>query len=153
MILYRIVKERHADDLSGKGSELAGGRWNEIGMPALYLAQNISLSVLETIVHCRRVSDLHNRLLLSVEVPDGLLDELAPGELPPGWNKTPWHRDTVRLGSEWLSSQNNLLLKLPSALVSQENIFLVNPLHEKHGLIKVVQKEIFCPDNRFKLAA
>ena len=44
-----MAKARHADDLSGKGSEITGGRWNDIGVPALYLSDNISLSLLETL--------------------------------------------------------------------------------------------------------
>lgn len=51
MLLYRVSKERHSSDLSGKGAEAAGGRWNRAGYPAVYLAENISLAILETIVH------------------------------------------------------------------------------------------------------
>ncbi|MES0489819.1 MAG: RES domain-containing protein [Leptospirales bacterium] len=147
-----MSKERHSNDLSGKGAELAGGRWNEIGIPALYLAENISLSILETIVHCQRVSDLHNRLVLSIKFPEESIDEIEMDQLPNDWNKAPWHNYTINYGSNWLSSHNNFVLKIPSAIVPNENIFLVNPHHKNHSQIKVVNKNLFLPDNRLKLS-
>ncbi|WP_310710447.1 RES family NAD+ phosphorylase, partial [Burkholderia multivorans] len=40
MKLYRLAKERKghymADDLSGNGAAIAGGRWNPRGMRVLY---------------------------------------------------------------------------------------------------------------------
>jgi RES domain-containing protein len=147
-----MSKLRRYSDLSGKGAELSGGRWNEIGQPAIYLAENISLSILETIVHCQQVSDLYNRVVLSIEVPNNSMDEISVDKLPRDWNTTPWNNFTVQYGSNWLLSNNNLLLKIPSAIVPKENIFLVNPVHKNYKFIKIIDKELFLPDNRLKLS-
>jgi len=152
MQLYRMSKERHSNGLSGKGAELVGGRWNKVGIPALYLAENISLSILETIVHCQRISDLYQRFVLSIEVPKKSIEEIDLKQLPKDWNKTPWHNFTIDYGSNWLSSRKSLLLKIPSAVIPNETVFLVNPLHKSFNHVKIVNRDIFLPDNRLKLS-
>ena len=52
--VYRIgtdAPDYEADDLSGKGAEITGGRWNEKGMAVVYAADSRSLACLETLVH------------------------------------------------------------------------------------------------------
>ena len=151
MILFRMAKIRHSDDLSGKGAEIAGGRWNQRGLPALYLAENRSLAILETIVHCQYIKDLYKRLLLSIAVPEDKIEIFDTDHLPDDWNVTPWHNFTVDEGTKWLKSYNALILKIPSAVVPSEKIFMVNPHHPDFEEIKLHQKEEFKPDNRLAL--
>ncbi|WP_338430955.1 RES family NAD+ phosphorylase [Synechococcus elongatus] len=52
--IWRIAVEGRdygAEDRSGKGVELRGGRWNRKELPVLYTAENIALACLETLVH------------------------------------------------------------------------------------------------------
>ena len=151
MVLYRVSKFRHADDLSGKGAELSGGRWNKLGIPALYLAENISLSILETIVHCQCINDLHNRLILSMEVPETSVKMFDYSLFPKNWNSIPWNTYTIENGTHWLESQETLSLKVPSSIVPKENIFILNPKHSEYKNIRIISKEIFKPDNRLVL--
>ena len=51
MIVFRLSKEQFAQDLSGKGAELVGGRWNSRGNAMLYTSQSIALCVTEIAVH------------------------------------------------------------------------------------------------------
>ena len=55
MKVYRLAKEKagryKADDLSGNGAALEGGRWNPRGMRVIYTCCNPSMTVLETLVH------------------------------------------------------------------------------------------------------
>ena len=151
MVLYRVAKRRHADDLSGKGAEESGGRWNKAGFPALYLAENISLAILETIAHCQCINDLHNRLVLSIDVPDTSIITLDETDFPDNWNSIPWNNYTIENGTRWLSSQESLILKIPSAIVPKENIYIINPRHIDHKNVIIINKEIFKPDNRLVL--
>ncbi len=151
MVLYRITKKKYADDLSGYGAKITGGRWNRKDIPALYLAESQSLTILETIVHCHDINDLNNRLILFIEVPDNLTNILDQSILPEDWNKKPWHNFTVNFGSEWLISNKNLLLKLPSAVVPDENIFMINPKYSEVSKIKTTIRKIFKPDHRLVL--
>jgi RES domain-containing protein len=52
--LWRIAtdtKDHEADDLSGKGAETTGGRWNAVGIPMVYTSLSRALASLETVVH------------------------------------------------------------------------------------------------------
>jgi len=151
MILYRMSKAGYANDISGKGAESYGARWNSKGHPALYLAENRSLAILETIVHCHFINDLHNRILLSIEVPDGSLTEIDPNDLPDNWNSIPWNNYTIEYGTQWLEAGEKLLLKVPSAVVPKENVFIVNPRHGDFKKVSIIGREIFKPDNRLAL--
>lgn len=151
MILYRIAKKKYAEDLSGYGAKITGGRWNRKGLPALYLAESRSLSILEIIVHCNTITDLNGRILLSIEIPDKSMDTVDRAELPDKWNMKPYHSSTVNYGSNWLISNQNLLLKIPSAIVPEEYIFIANPKHKKYSKIKIIEKKLFEPDQRLVL--
>ena len=47
MVVFRIARKEYIQDLSGRGAELFGGRWNEKGIPALYTSSSLSLAALE----------------------------------------------------------------------------------------------------------
>ncbi|RYX85780.1 RES domain-containing protein, partial [bacterium] len=51
MKLFRLTKFKCSRDLSGKGAEIAGGRWNSKGTAMLYTAQSIALATTEIAVH------------------------------------------------------------------------------------------------------
>ena len=51
MVVFRIARKERIEDLSGRGAELFGGRWNEKGYPALYTASSLSLAALEILAH------------------------------------------------------------------------------------------------------
>ena len=77
-----------ADDLSGKGAETTGGRWNRVGTPVLYTASSASLACLETVVHLNGGGLPLNRFLVEIDVPDDVwaAREVLPARhLPVGW--------------------------------------------------------------------
>lgn len=51
MFVYRIAKSQYVNDLSGEGSRLHGGRWNNKGYSMIYTAENRSLATVEYLVH------------------------------------------------------------------------------------------------------
>jgi RES domain-containing protein len=72
-IAYRIgtdTPDYEADDLSGKGAEITGGRWNEKGAAVVYAAASRSLACLETIVHLAAGGLPLNRYLVEISIPD-----------------------------------------------------------------------------------
>ncbi len=134
-LLWRIAAEtrRHgADDLSGAGAARYPGRWNDAGQPVVYTATSMALAVLETVAHLDDGGLPLNRYLVEVRVPAAAWaarEELAAAELPPTWAAIPAGRASVRLGSAWLASRRSALLLLPSAVLPEERVALLNPAH------------------------
>ena len=126
MILYRI--SNHAD-LTGKGGELAEGRWHtqRVGKRIVYLSDHPALCLLEMLVHIEREVDLPDGFqLLSVRVPDRLVEVLDQTLLPAAWQQKP--RITQKIGDEWLAARRSMGLLVPSAIVPNARNCLLNPL-------------------------
>src|SRR5476651_2345141 len=130
MVLYRIAKCTYADDLSGTGARLYGGRWNSEGKAAVYLASSASLALLEVLVHLPPLMIPDDYCLVEIEVPDNSITRLTQKELPPNWRDISPQLALKQMGDEFLIKKETLLLKLPSALVPEEYNYLLNPLHK-----------------------
>lgn len=145
MIIHRIVQERYKEDLSGEGARIYGGRWNPKGKAALYCSEHISLCMLENMVNM--VDDLirRNFCLMTLEIPDQKIHPIDTKALKKGWIKdfdyTQW------LGKQFLE-QEGFILKIPSAIVQEENNFMINPGHRDFKKVKVIQSKPFHFDER-----
>src|SRR5665213_1707879 len=87
MLLYRLTKCSYANDLSGTGARLYGGRWNSEGRSVIYLASNRSLAVLEALVHLPPTDFPDGYCMVTIEVPDDFA-EIDEKLLPPKWQDT-----------------------------------------------------------------
>ena len=99
--VWRIAtdtKEYEADDLSGAGAKISGGRWNEPGVPMVYASESRALACLETVVHLNARGLPLNRYLVEIEVP-GDIWLAAQGEsaasLKVGWDAGPAGRASI----------------------------------------------------------
>lgn len=92
----------------------------------VYLADHPALSVLEMMAQADPGVDFPISFnLLSVNVPDSLVETLASGELRAGW---PENAGLTRsLGDEWLRSRRSLALLVPTVLVPFAYNCLLNP--------------------------
>jgi RES domain-containing protein len=135
VLLWRIATgTRHhaADDLSGTGSARNPGRWSDDGEPAVYAAPAIAMAVLETVAHLDDGGLPLNRFLVRIDVPARLwAARLTPpaDTLPVAWAAVPAGRASVTFGSAWLRSLRSAIIELPSAIVPEESITVINPLH------------------------
>ena len=71
--VWRIATDApacEADDLTGAGAKLTGGRWNGNGVALVYAAESRSPACLETIVHLNAGGLPLNRTLVEVAIPD-----------------------------------------------------------------------------------
>lgn len=134
-ILWRIGTDAptyQADDLSGKGAEITGGRWNAKGMPAVYTASTRSLACLETVVHFNAGGLPMNRYLVEITVPDDIWAAAvveSASTLAIGWDAEPPGKVSLDHGTNWLKAKRSALMVIPSVIVPEELNVLINPLH------------------------
>ena len=147
MYLYRITKSVYADDLSGTGARLYGGRWNSIGKAVVYLAGSVSLAVLEVLVHLPPALIPKDFVIVTFDVPDDV-SNLDTSLLPADWSQYPEPISLRYYGDTFVIENKHLLLKVPSAVVPKENNYLLNPKHGKISKVKIINREPFDFDRR-----
>ncbi len=142
MEIYRITQEKYADDLSGNGARIFGGRWNSEGLFAIYTSSSRSLALLETLAHTpAKMLSERNYVLVSLFIPETIKPEvLDKNKLTTRWNAPDARPLTKKLGDKFLRSKTGLLLSVPSILIPEENNYLLNPLHPDIKKIKMVHK-------------
>lgn len=131
MLVWRICKARHAaSPLGGEGARLYGGRWNHKGFRMVYTAASQSLATLEALVHLEVGDTPGDYRAVSVDLPDDLPQRvLTPGELPADWRQVPGPGSLKDLGTDWLRSGKEAVLRVPSAIIPDEWNVLLNPDH------------------------
>lgn len=153
-IVYRIGTDTpayEADDLSGKGAEITGGRWNQKGAAVVYAAENCSLACLETLVHLAAGGLPFNRYLVEISIPDPVwaaAQRETSASLPVGWDAEPAGRASISYGTAWLRSVNSAVLVIPSVIVPEECCVLVNPVHPDSARITAVKSRRWLYDPR-----
>lgn len=148
MKLYRIAKQKFIDDLSGEGARLYGGRWNKKGTSMLYFSEHLSLCVLEILVHIEQQLISNTFYFIEVEVPDKYIKLISKEELPVNWQSNVLLSSTQDFGSEWVASNKDLALKIPSAVLEFENNILINPNHSLFSKLKITRIERLNLDTR-----
>ncbi len=142
---WRLVHERWADDaLSGEGARRYPGRWNRAGEPVVYLADSLALAILETRVHLEAVAIQQPYVALEYELPEGI--EGPVDELPDGWRRDV--ERTRELGSRWLKRGSSAVLRVPSAVVPVESVYLLNPRHPNANDVELIRRLEFVWDER-----
>lgn len=147
MILYRFAHPKFADDLSGTGAKLKGGRWNTVGIPVLYTSSSISLALLEVLVNTGSFEELQLLKLMQLTLPtDAAIYRIDSKHL-----KKNWHHDfeyTQWMGSEIMQEKKSLAVSCPSVVVQQESNFLLNPEHKDFSKIRLKEVSDFYFDER-----
>ncbi len=147
MHCYRIARPAFAASaLSGEGARLHGGRWNSPGRACVYAAESRALAVLELLVHLPGITRALPFRLLTLEVPDALVD--PPPELPDGWATRPASPVARATGDRWLAGTRSTALRVPSVILPEESILLLNPRAAGFATIQVVHDRAFRLDLR-----
>ncbi len=152
MELYRIAQEQYADDLSGNGAKIYGGRWNSEGQLALYAAASRSLALLETLAHVpARLLQQKVYMLITIGVPDlSPVQTIDWNQLPGGWDTPDIRPMTQKLGDHFLGERKKLLLSVPSVVIPEENNYILNPLHADSKKVKLLYKRRIYFDKRLE---
>ena len=150
MEVYRIAQAKYADDLSGNGARLYGGRWNSEGNFALYTSSSRSLALLETLAHTpAKLLQVKEYILITLFLPDLInIIQVDYKKLPAGWDDTEIKLFTQKTGDDFLAAQKGLVLKVPSVSVPEEMNFMINPLHADYKKVKIIHRRRINFDKR-----
>ncbi len=148
MKAYRLCKCKWARDLSGRGAETAGGRWNSKGVPVLYTAGSRALATVEVAVHTPLGNLPEDYCMVTLELPDGPIAAIKQKDLPADWNSWPAPVTIKQFGDSFIEEGEFLILKVPSATVDGDFNYLINPQHRKAGEIRVLSVRLFSFDKR-----
>ncbi|HPH88604.1 MAG TPA: RES family NAD+ phosphorylase [Chitinophagales bacterium] len=152
MLVYRISGQRFANDLSGTGARLNGGRWNSVGLSLLYTASYRSLALLEILVHTTNNYVPDDLRLITIEIPDTILiKEILHEEISDELNRKKAQAQFQTIGDKWIKSQTSLILKVPSVIIPEEFNYLINPLHKDFHKVKIKETKLFRFDDRLVL--
>ena len=140
-----------AHDLSGKGAQKTGGRWNRKGTPMIYTSVSRSLACLETVVHFSSDDALPlNRYLVQIEIPTAPWTSRAV--LDPanhvGWDAEPASKVSMDWGTTWIQGKTTLLAEVPSVIVPEEHNILINPAHPDAAKLTAVKIRKWTYDQR-----
>jgi RES domain-containing protein len=143
-----VTKQYGAQDLSGKGAELTGGRWNAAGTPVVYTSANIALASLETLARLGLDTLPLNRYLVRIDVPDDVYDARTVLAPPPGWDAQPYGLPSIQAGTAWCRANATALLEVPSVLVPEEANLLINPRHPDSARLRatLLRKWLVAPN-------
>ena len=157
MIAWRIEYARHLEEaLSGEGARRYGGRWNEKGVPVVYLSSQLGLAALEKFVHAVPAGKGIALHAVAVEIASRHVEYAhRPARLPDDWRDAEPGLGTMAWGSQWARSRQSLVAVVPSALLplacfehSWEFNLMVNPEHEDMGEIRILERPRYSFDPR-----
>jgi RES domain-containing protein len=150
MLVYRVGKTKHSNDLSGEGAKINGGRWNHKSIPCLYASESRALSLLEYTVNVN-IEEIPRALsITTIEIPNDEILIVNEASLPGDWKAVPAPSSTKDFGSNLLKTSKKAVFRIPSSVLPEEYNFIINPIHQNTG-IKIVSIKDLVYDVRIKL--
>jgi len=151
MKVYRIGKTKHANDLTGEGSKLFGGRWNHKTVPCIYTSESRALALLEYTVNIN-IEEIPRALsVVTFEIPENNIELVTEEQMPGNWKEVPAPASTKDLGTRILQTSLSPVIKIPSSVIPYEFNFILNPRHRDSKYFKILQIKDFVYDVRIKL--
>ncbi len=148
MEVFRISKAIYADKLQASGN---AGRWNYGGERVIYAAATRSLAALELLVHLSGLPLQHAFRVMVIYLPEDLsILRTELNDLPPDWSGRSPYGLTQEMGSAWLRANKHCVLRVPSSLIPQEYIFVLNVLHPAFDQVALTGVERFAFDPRLR---
>ncbi len=148
MEVFRITKEEYAGALISSGSS---NRWNLEGQKVIYAGSTRSLSSLELVVHKGSVkpSFRYKVMVISIADEDYLFKQIKINDLPSNWRTIAAYSALQKLGSDWYSRQETLILKIPSAIIPFEYNYILNTEHSAFNKnVRLVRTENYFWEER-----
>lgn len=150
MLVWRLCSRRHATTaFAGEGARRFGGRWNLPGTAVVYTAESLSLAALELFVNLDTEDMPDGFVSFDAEIPAGLrVRHLEPADLPRGWRRYPAPARLQEIGTAWARDRETAVLSVPSAVVPDDRLYVLNPSHPAFSRIRIGRPEPFALDPR-----
>lgn len=146
MELFRITTANRAGDRYGSGY---AARWNSKGKFTIYTATTRVLACLENLVHRSGEGFNRNFKITVISVPESVsLSQVDENQLPENWHKTSDQAVCRDIGDQWIELSSSLLLRVPSAIIRDENNVLINPNHSDFSKLNMAEIVDFEFDER-----
>lgn len=127
MEVFKICSEKYSHSLNASG---ASNRWNKKDEFVIYTGSSRSLSTLETVVHRSSINISSPYKLVIIAIDDRtFIKEISVTDLPKNWKSIEAYVELQEIGSKWYNSLESLILKVPSAIISQEYNYIINTKH------------------------
>ena len=115
----------------------------------VYTAEHLSLAMIEYLAHLDPDSPPTDLVLAQAEIPDDVSRiRYKVGDLPPDWRNYPAPETLADLGSDFVRDGQAAIMIVPSALVTVENNWLLNPAHPDFRRVKMLGTRPFEYDPR-----
>lgn len=148
MIVYRLCRGKYKSDISGKGAEIAGGRWNSKGKRIVYTSESRALCTAEIAVHMPLGITPKDYFVQSIKLPRCKIDEVQESMLPKDWRNFPHEITTKSIGDRFINDNKFLVLRVPSAVIQDEYNYLINPYHKLFSKVEICKVDPFRFDQR-----
>jgi RES domain-containing protein len=145
---WRLVKARYlAGAWDGEGARAAGGRWNSMGVPVVYVSSSLSLALVEVLVHLP-AGLLGAYAAVPVSFDDTHLVALPDADLPADWRDVPPPASTQAIGDRFVAEARAMALRVPSVVVPSEPNYVLNPAHPAFASLEIGAPVAFPFDRR-----
>lgn len=148
MEVFRISAEKYTSKLTASGG---ANRWNKRDQYVLYTGSSRSLSTLELIVHKSSIAplDTYKVMVISISDSDHLSKQIFISGLPTIWRTMSAYSALQQIGSDWYNNQESLVLKVPSAVITNEFNYMINIEHpDFKNNVNLVRVEDYYWDDR-----
>jgi len=149
MLVYRICHAKYADDLSGEGAAIYGGRWNFPKTKTLYTSCNPSLCLLEMLVHLPGYQIDTQFILVTLDVPEIEIQQLELKTLPSGWDSLSSLEVSRAVATIKFAENKCLGILVPSVVMNLDYNLVLNPLHQSYLNVRIVNKMPYQLQERF----
>jgi RES domain-containing protein len=115
----------------------------------VYTSGSLALAALELLVHVGRDQLPDDLVQIEIGIPDDLgVHRIESGALPAAWRQYPAPEALQRLGDDWLAAGATPILRVPSAVIPDEDNCLINPEHPRIARVLVIGTRPFEYDAR-----
>jgi RES domain-containing protein len=147
LTVYRFAHHLYATDILGTGAKLYGGRWNNIGQPALYTSYTISLALVELFIHQPSYLSIKHNQLVEINIQSKDIHKVDVQKLKQGWKDDMEYCQFI--GSQFLEHKDLLALQVPSAIIETEYNLVLNPMNKFFSkIVQINQIKNFQFDSR-----